>query len=276
MVSHKWYPISGIPQGTVLGPLLFVIYINDLLDEINSNGFLFADDTKIFQQITSRHDALSLQSDLAKLEEWSNTWMLNFHPDKCHVLTLGKIENIMHTHHYTINAQELEHVFEEKDLGVTFDFELSFEEHITTKIQKANAIVGLIRRSFSYLDCKSFTKIYTSFVRPHLEYAQSVWSPHLKKHIHMLENVQMRATKLVDGLQRLDYSERLNRLNLPTLVFRRMRGDLIEVYKHFNSYDKNAISSSFIPRNRVSRFHPFQLHQRISNGESKQIPSITE
>ena len=168
-----------------------------------------------------------------KLEDWSRTWGLDFNSDKCHMLTMGKFEDIKHTHRYTVYNQEMEHVFEEKDLGVTFDAELTFAEHIMTKARKANAIVGLTRRSFTYLDSKSFTKLYTSFVRQHLEYAQCVWAPHLLKHVEILEKVQMRATKLVDGFGNLDYPERLKRLNLPTLVYRKKRGDVIELYKHF-------------------------------------------
>ena len=83
-----------------------------------------------------------------------------------------------------------------------------------------------------------FVKLYKAFVRPHLEYAQVIWSPHLKRHIDIVENVQIRATKLVDGLQNLDYRERLQRLNLQTLAFRRLRGDIIEMHKHFHRYDK--------------------------------------
>ena len=135
----------------------------------------------------SREDALSLQADIDELEKWSNTWLLKFNPDKCHVLTLGKFENIKYTHRYRIYGNELEHVFEEKDLGVKFDAELCFEEHISEKVKKANTIMGLIRRSFSYLSCNLFKKLYLSFVRPHLEYAQTVWPPHLKKHTNLIE-----------------------------------------------------------------------------------------
>ena len=161
--------ISGIPQGTVLGPLLFVVYINDLLDNISSNGLMYADDTKIFREISSRADAEALQLDIQKLEEWTEKWLLRFHPDKCHVLSLGKIENTKHTHRYQICDQEMEHVFEEKDLGITFDSDISFREHIANKINKANSITGLIRRSFTFLDCESFSKLYCALVRPHLE-----------------------------------------------------------------------------------------------------------
>ena len=150
-------------------------------------------------------------------------------------------------------------MFEEKDLGVIIDSELSFSEHVASKVRTANAIVGLIRRSCSFLDGTSFKKLSTAFVRPHLEYAQSVWSPHLRKHINMLENVQIRATKLVDGLARLDYPDRLKILNLPTLAYRRLRGDLIEIYKHFHHYDIETIVS------------PGSMHFSFSNAMPKMV-----
>ena len=251
--------LSGIPQGSVLGPLLFVIYINDLPDVINSDSLLFADDTKVFRKITSKEDALRLQSDIDSLQLWSNKWLLRFHPDKCHVLTLGKFENIRYTKRYNMSNHELEHVFEEKDLGVIFDSELKFEEHISAKVKKANAMVGLIRRTFSFLDCKLFRKLYTTFVRPHLEYAQAVWSPHLKKYINTIENVQSRATKLVDGLANIDYTERLKKLDIPTLIYRRARGDMIEVFKHIHTYDQQTLPRHFRLLNRPSRKHEYQL-----------------
>ena len=252
--------ISGIPQGTVLGPLLFVIYINDILDDINSEGLLFADDAKIFRTISCKDDSLLLQEDIGKLEAWSDLWLLRFHPDKCHLLTLGKFENIMYCHRYRVNGHEIDHTFEEKDLGVVMDAELSFEEHIVQKVKKANSLVGIIRRSFSFLDPDTFVKIFTAFVRPHLEYGQTIWSPHLRKYINMIENVQIRATKLVDGFSKLSYQERLERLNLPTLAYRRLRGDMIETFKHFHKYDRSILPPSFTPRCRPSRAHNYQIH----------------
>ena len=264
--SSPGYVTSGIPQGTVLGPLLFVVYINDILENISSEGFLFADDTKIFRTITSRNNLLNLQSDIDALKEWSEEWGMEFNKGKCHVLSLGKFENIKHTHRYQLEGDEIEHVFMEKDLGITIDSEMSFEEHISNKVRVANAIVGLMRRSFSFLDPSSFKNLFCAFVRPHLEYGQSVWAPHLQKHIKSIENVQIRATKLVDGLKDLDYEERLKRCNLTTLRFRRMRGDMIEMWKHFNVYERDILSPSFTPKERPIRngCHKFQLYQRRS------------
>ena len=259
MKSDPASVLSGIPQGSVLGPVLFIIYINDLPEVVKSDTYLFADDTKILRQITTKEDALQLQSDINSLELWSQKWLLTFHPQKCSVLTLGRFQNITHTQRYTLHQQELEHVFEQRDLGVILDADLKFAEHISAKIKKANTLIGLIRRSFSYLDGPLFKKLFTTFVRPHLEYSQAIWAPHLKRYVNMLENVQRRATKLVDGFHRLDYSERLKRLNLPSLAYRRARGDMIEIFKHFHTYDKLTLSENFKPRNRLSRKHNYQL-----------------
>jgi hypothetical protein len=129
-------------------------------------------------------------------------------------------------------------VEKEKALGVTVDCNLSFEHHIMEKLSKANQMMGLIRRSFVYLDTENFRRLYKAIVRPHLEYANSVWVPRRKKDIITLENVQRRATKLVPGLRNLTYQERLKKLNIPTLVYRRLRGDMIEMYKMISgAYD---------------------------------------
>ena len=126
--------ISGIPQGSVLGPLLFLIYINDLPEVVRSDALLFADDTKIFRQVCSQNDALLLQADIDSLTRWSNKWLLKFNTDKCYVLSLGRFDNIRYTHRYSLYGEELEHVFDEKDFGVIVDMELSFEDHISAKI----------------------------------------------------------------------------------------------------------------------------------------------
>ena len=236
-----------------------MIYINDLPDTIKSDTLMFADDTKILRCIMSKEDSMELQKDVHDLENWSDKWLLRFNTEKCHVLTVGRTEDIMHTHDYQLYDNHLEHVFEETDLGVTIDSELRFEEHISKKVNKANSIAGLIRRSFAHLDGNLFKQLYTAFVRPHLEYAQAVWSPISQKLVDMLENVQKRATKMIDGYSNLDYEERLRRLNLPTLVYRRACGDMIEVYNHFHVYDQDLIPDIFQRQTYGTRKHEYQL-----------------
>ena len=171
---------------------------------------------------------------------------------------MGKFYDITHTEKYTLHRQELEHVFEQRDLGAILDVELKFDEHISVKAKKADVIAGMIRRTFSYLDGPLFNK-FTTFVRPRLEYGHVIWTPHLKKYITILENVPRRATKLVDGFHRRSYSERLKKLNLLSLVYRRAQGDMIEIFKHFHSYSNCTLPENFRPRNRPSRKHDYQL-----------------
>ena len=196
---------------------------------INSAIFLFADDPKIFTEMENKSDSDKLQDDLNKLLDWSNTWLLRFHPDKCKVLDIGIRDRISYNYH--METTELEHSDVEKDLGVYIDKKLKFDSHISTKINKANNTLGAIRRSFTYLDSTILLRLYTSLIRPQLEYANPVWSPRYKRDISNLENVQKRATKLIPELREMPYKERLKKLKLPTLVYRRLRGDMIEVYK---------------------------------------------
>ena len=110
--------VSGVPQGSVIGRLLLAIYINNLSDHITSELVLFTDDTKLFKEISTLEYSLMIQSDMCSIKEWSDTWLLKFNLDKCHVYTFGKIQNIKHVHQYIFEERELEHVSIEKNLGV--------------------------------------------------------------------------------------------------------------------------------------------------------------
>jgi hypothetical protein len=133
---------------------------------------------------------------------------------------------------------ELEQSDGEKDIGVFVDENLSFNKHIQNQVNKANSIMGLIRRTYTYLDEQSFKYLFQALVRPHIEYAEAVWSPFKVGDIEKIENVQRRATKQVPTLKNMEYNERLKKLKMPTLKYRRMRGDMIEVFKIINGiYD---------------------------------------
>ena len=197
---------------------------------------MFADDTKVYQDIKNDLDYCTLQNDLKNLESWSNIWLLKFHPQKCKVLSVGNRNIEKNT--YSLCSIDLEQTNREKDIGVIIDDHLSFEEHMNCKINKANSIMGLIRRTFTFLDEQTLLLLYKALVRPHLEYANSVWCPYKVKHIMAIENVQRRATRMIHALKGLSYEERLRKLKLPTLAYRRLRGDMIETFKMTsNIYD---------------------------------------
>ena len=237
---------SGIPQGSVLGPILFVIYINDLPEVIDegSLAFLFADDTKIFREIKSNIDIQTLQNDIHNVVKWSNIWLLKFHPDKCKHMGIAINKSTKTAHHYNMDGHQLEKSKCEKDIGVYIDEQLQFKEHINKAINKANRVLGITRRTFESLDHSSFLFIFKGLVRPHLEYGAPVWSPHHSYLINQLESVQRRATKLLPGMKDLDYDERLRKLGLPTLTYRRVRGDMIQVFKLLMPIEKGAYDRS--------------------------------
>ncbi len=233
--KSSWVPVtSGVPQGSVLGPILFVIYINDLPECVESLLYMYADDTKNFRIIKSPQDHQILQSDLKELTTWTNHWLLKFHPEKCKVMTYGNTQGTG-AFNYTLCSDNIDHVLErptnETDIGVIFDCNLNFYANINTKVNKANSTFAVIRRSFKFLNELTFLPLYKSLVRCHLEYAVPVWYLYKAKYLDLIENVQRRATKQLPGFRNLTYEERLKRLKLPTLAYRRARGDMIEVFK---------------------------------------------
>ena len=235
--TSDWCSVSsGVPQGSVLGPLLFLIYVNDLPDKLKSNIKLYADDAKLYREIKSVEDCQILQNDILEMEEWANIWQLTFNPLKCQVLKIGKTYhpdiNINYYMHQSENViSELENVLKIKDLGVVTDENLVYKDHIESVTAKANKMWGIIRRTFTNLDKNGLLVLYKTMVRSHLEFAAPVWSPHYWYQVEALETVQRRATKMMPGLKDVDYENRLKELDLPSLVYRRIRGDVILFYR---------------------------------------------
>ncbi|KAL8606268.1 hypothetical protein ACOMHN_039804 [Nucella lapillus] len=252
---------SGIPQGSVVGPMLFVVYINDLPNICVSEVKLFADDTKLYTRSDIPGATTALQADLDKLQQWSQDWLLRFHPQKCSVMKLGsKKSEVEYTmQDATQGTTVLEEHEHEKDLGVHVDNKLCFKEHVAKSTAKANKIVGIIRRTFDYLSNDLFAQLYKSLVRPILEYGHSVWQPHHKTLCSEVEDVQRRATKLLAPLRDKPYPERLMILGLPTLEHRRNRGDMIDLYKYmYGIYDSDRPKFE-ITKNRATRGNSLRI-----------------
>ena len=220
---------SGVPQGSVLGPLLFLIFINDLPDSIKSFVELFADDVKLLAGPSSQD---VLQADLNNLTEWEEIWKLRFNVDKCKVLHVGSRNT---SFDYKLNNETLVKITEERDLGVVFNNSFGFSNHISEIVSKANQKIGWTMRNIISREAYVITRVYKTLIRPHVEYCTQAWAPAAKhgnwKFILKLEGVQRRITHVISGLEDLSYKKSLEALGLTTLLERRMRGDLIETFK---------------------------------------------
>ena len=223
-ISNWKSVLSGVPQGSVLGPILFLIYINDLEDDISSKVLKFADDTKVFRKVTNDTDKQSLQDDLDKLIKWSEKWQMLFNH--------GKMDE-----EYKMGDAVLGRTTQEKDLGVTFSADMKVSEQCGIAASKGNQILGLIRRTITYKEKQLIVPLYKAIVRPHLEYCIQAWMPYHMKDIDKLERIQRRATKMIPELRDLSYESRLLQCGLTTLETRRLREDQIEVFKIVNGYE---------------------------------------
>ena len=270
---------SGVPQGSVLGPILFLIYINDLPLEVVSPLSLFADDSKIFTRIISDKNNKGkqnvnlngkevLQRDLNNIKTWAEKWKMEFNVDKCKIMHLGRL-NPGNT--YTMDGANLSVTKEERDLGVLVDDRLQFDKHIRGIVNKANRMLGMIKIGFACLDKEIFLSLYPVLVRPLLEYCVQVWSPYKQRYIDLIEKVQERATKLVPRLRRIPYDDRLIELGLTRLVERRFRGDMIESHKILTN--KEDIDPEIFFEMRIERGDPeLQRGLKIVKKRSKKAP----
>ena len=266
--DSSWSQVtSGIPQGSVLGPLLFLLFINDMPDDIMSSIKIFADDTKVYKDVQTKEDMLTLQKDVYALCDWSLKWQLTFNASKCTHMTYGnaKVKSKYKMKEGDGKVTDIKHDDEvEKDLGVLFDTKLSFRQHIGCTVKKVNRMIGLTRRTFHYMDQEVFRLLFTSLMRPHMDYADCIWSPHLKVDIAQLENAQRRATRLVPDLRDRCYEDRLRALNLPSLLYRRRRMDMIQTFRIMTGIDDLEASDFFTMNSRETCGHGKKIMKQPS------------
>ena len=254
---------SGVPQGSVLGPILFLAYINDLPDQVKSRVRLFADDTAMYLALDKQGDSEILQKDLESLEKWEKLWDMSFNPSKCQVIHVTRSKSPSRTIYY-LHGCALESVSSAKYLGVTVSEDLSWSDHINNITKKANQTLGFIKRNIRVHNRDLKSTAYKTLVRPQLEYASTVWSPHTDQDIGKLESVQRRAARWVtrDYRQTSSVSTMLQDLNWRTLDQRRIDSRLVLLYKV--TYDLVAIpASDYLIRNTrpSSRNHSYAYRQ---------------
>ena len=265
--SSGWADVkSGVPQGSLLGPVLFKIYINDidLVADLITLLLKFADDTKLAQRIRSEEDRQRLQRALDALLEWAAAWGMQFNAEKCKVMHVGR-----HNPRYTYKMGE--HVLGttdvEKDIGVQVKSDLKPSENCAKAARTANTVLGQIVRSFHYRDRRTFVGLYKLYVRPHLEFASAAWNPWTRADIDVLEKVQKRAIGMISGMGDLDYKGRLRELRMDTLEDRRKETDMAETFKIMKGLSADP-AIWFVPagrpgNERVTRLAADPLNVRI-------------
>jgi hypothetical protein len=236
-VASEWADVdSGVPQGSVLGPLAFVVFINDI-DGLAVNITLmnkFADDTKCGNVVKDPGDVAVLQKCLDDMVDWASKWGMAFNIGKCKVMHVGRT-NQRAT--YTMAGSNLTTTEAERDIGVKVQASLRPSLQCREAAQRANAVLGQITRAFHYRDRRTFIQLYKQYVRPHLEFAVPAWSPWTQGDIETLENIQRRTVRMVSGLRGATYEEKLKEIGMLSLKDRRIQYDLIQAFKIIRGFD---------------------------------------
>jgi Reverse transcriptase (RNA-dependent DNA polymerase) len=248
--------LSGVPQGSILGTVLFNIFINDLDEAATIKQMLkkFADDTKICQIIQQHSDTVELQATLNRLCEWATTWGMQFNVQKCHVMHVGPANP---RNSYTMNGERLATTEVERDVGVSINCNLKPTAQCKKAAQTASTVLAQILRAFHYRDRHTYLNLYKQYVRPHLEFATPVWAPWNRSDIDALERVQERAVRAVSGLRGRSYTERLSELELQSLAERQVEADMLTTFKIMSDSDTEYRAQWFqkMDNTRPTRFN---------------------
>ena len=244
---------SGVPQGTVLGPLLFLCYVNDMPDCVKSSIRLFADDCLVYRAIKNHTDHLKLQEDLNNLQKWAATWGMAFNVKKCYHMNVKQKTS----HFYTISDHILQQVQSNLYLGITFSEDLKWNTHIDQVRKKANSTFGFLRRNLHHTPQQCRRNAYLALVRSKMEYGCVIWDPYTKTDIDKLERIQRSAARFIMknyySRQEGCVTEMLNQLQLPSIEVRRRHLRLTLMYKVVEGHVPGILKDSYIQQHRPKR-----------------------
>ena len=256
--TSDWLPVvSGVPQGSILGPFLFLLYINDLPSIISQESTLalFADDSKCYRPIKSVDDCLDFQDDVSAIKDWGDSWGMHFNSSKCKILRITRSLNPqIHPYYMGDNLISQVHVY--RDLGFMVTSDLTWKIHVDSITKKANRSLGYVKRTCGFkapLQAKKL--LYISMVRSKLEVGVPVWSSHRRESLVKIEGVQRRATRFILRSD-IDYKDRLSACDLMPLSLRREMLDLTFLFKcrqGLYSLDPLDFCSEYCPKRHTRR-----------------------
>ncbi|MFZ2537931.1 MAG: reverse transcriptase family protein, partial [Oscillospiraceae bacterium] len=264
--------ISGVPQGSVLGPLLFILFINDISDNFDNNVIpkLFADDIKLYTEVTLPSASQNFQILLDYIQNWATLWQIGISYSKCFIINLGQRcnDNSFKFLTNTITKSDLV-----KDLGILIEPNLKFDRHIHDLISRANQRAALVHRSFLSRDVFNLIRAFKTYIRPILEYSSPAWSPCLINQINALESVQRKFTKRLPSFGELTYAERLTNLKLQSLEHRRLMIDLITVFKIVHGLVSLSFQDffTFSPNVHSSRGHSLRFSVPLTRTNTRKF-----
>jgi exonuclease III len=239
---------SGVPQGSVLGPVLFLLYINDIADSINSPMRLFADDSILYREINSPEDHILLQQDIDRVYQWASDWRMSFNVKKCFLLPVT-LKRKKSTHLYTMDGKPVSPVSSHPYLGVKIAANLSWNPHCDQTTAKANKTLGVVQRALGPCNKQVKERAYQALVRPTLEYATGAWNPHTDRNVNKIEMVQRRAARFVCGDYRRTTSvtSLLHQLGWVSLEHRRLLAQATMFFKIQSGLVDITFPQSIIP-----------------------------
>jgi hypothetical protein len=257
---------SGVPQESVLGPILFLVYINDLPESITSQVRLFADDTAVYLTVNDK-DETTLQTDLDKLQEWSLKWDMSFNPAKCQVVQVTKSKS-PHPTAYMLQGQTLSTLSSARYLGVDLSNNLSWNTHTDRVATSANRTLGFLRRNIRTKAPGVRECAYKALVRPQLEYASCIWDPHTKHNTNKVEMVQRRAARwtLNDFSKYSSVTRMLDKLGWRAFEQRRSDARLCLFYKIIHGLVAIPIPTYIQPNYLATRHCHSQRYRQIHTG----------
>ena len=253
--------LSGVPQGTVLAAILFIIMISDIDENIKECIVCcFADDTRVSKKIEKEEDKKKLQDDLNRIYKWAEDNLMIFNEDKFEQLTYGDTKNIEIEMYKNSSNENIKSGDSVKDLGVIASRDMSFKEHINSVTLSCRITSGMLLRTFQTREREVMLKLFHTYIRSKMEYCCSVWSPTMQGDINELERIQKSFTNKIQGMEDLDYHQRLKELKLYSLERRRERYLTIYAWQMLEGIKENylGLKVSKYGRNRTIQSHPIR------------------